>query len=58
MPIELKPCPRCGGEVFIEKNELGTWVVKCKRCPLDFGRYFYSRKYDVKKAWNRRVDNG
>ena len=57
MTEQLKPCPFCGGEVSIEKNELGCWVVRCQKCPLDFGRYWYAKKQQVKEKWNRGADN-
>jgi hypothetical protein len=52
---ELLPCPFCGGESYIDLNECGSWIVRCKKCPIDFGRFWYSRKQDIKKAWNRRT---
>ena len=55
---ELKPCPFCGGEAKLAEGELGQWIVRCTKCPCDVGRYWFSRKADAKKAWNRRADNG
>ena len=57
MTDKLKPCPLCNSEVTIEKNELNCWVVRCSKCPLDFGRYWYAKKQQVKNKWNRRADN-
>lgn len=61
MPIELKPCPFCGGEahIVIRHNEDLSWVryyVACRRCDTRTGRRKTSEL--VSKAWNRRVDNG
>jgi len=51
---KLKPCPLCGGEAEI--NRVGMYVqIRCTKCPLDFGRYWFGY---VKKAidmWNERV---
>ena len=55
---ELKPCPFCGGEAKLEKADMGCWKIKCTKCPCDFGRYWYLRKRDAKKAWNRRATDG
>jgi len=55
---ELKPCPFCGGEAELTEWEFGYWIVKCTKCPCDLGRYWFRRKADAKKTWNRRADNG
>ena len=52
---ELKPCPFCGCKVdFIGQ----TATIKCKNCG---GAYIVTNplisRYDVVKAWNRRLDN-
>jgi ssDNA-binding Zn-finger/Zn-ribbon topoisomerase 1 len=54
---ELKPCPLCKSEMHLEKTNYSTWLVRCSNCPLDFGRYWYARKEQAQKAWNRRVGN-
>lgn len=52
--IEFDRCPICGSEViFVRKN--GFLILQCTECPLDFGRNWYSRKRDIRRAWNRRV---
>ena len=54
---ELKPCPFCGGKARITKSNLGTNLIYCTECPTTFGRYWFSKKRDIIKAWNRRADN-
>lgn len=54
---ELKPCPFCGGEANIDfLGGFNVYRVRCTKCPCDMGRYWYSRKDDAKKAWNRRKE--
>ncbi len=52
---ELLPCPFCGSEAVIEKYKELSYIVKCTKCPCNFGRQWYSRKFDIKKAWNTRT---
>lgn len=59
MPSELKPCPFCGGKAkLIEIQEVGCFRVLCEDCPTSVGKYWYYKKQDAIKAWNRRADNG
>lgn len=55
---ELKPCPFCGGEAFLEEekicDEMSFWFVICMKC----GGSKFSDKNLAVKAWNRRVQNG
>lgn len=57
MPNKLKPCPFCGGEAKIVREEY-LYIVRCTKCPCDMGRQWYTRKKEAIKAWNRRADNG
>ena len=61
--IELKPCPLCGGKVFLgidyeSSIEAITWrsnvyYIKCQSCGLIiYGSY---GKNDIVNRWNRRV---
>ena len=58
--MELKPCPVCGGEVKIVDMIDDYYQVRCTKCPLDFGRYWFykNQKRMLREAWNRRVGGG
>ena len=74
MPIELKPCPFCGGinvgvlQSYCSLNGHKYWYIAhlmpTKECPLTdcFNRWHSSEKYTTKEkaieAWNRRADDG
>ena len=53
---ELKPCPFCGGVAVVVKVD-GTnfYQVVCIKCPVMFGRWWFSKKRDAVNAWNRRA---
>ena len=53
---ELKPCPFCGGEARIEKDESGhNSVVICFGCFInDEYNMWYQTKQEAIKAWNHR----
>ena len=51
----LKPCPLCGSEVKLGKDDFGFFNIHCTKCPLDFGRFWYPTKSSVTKAWNSRT---
>ena len=62
--VELKPCPFCGGEAYIDNNRyevrnktlLGiTYFVRCSKCQVE--SFEYHSKADAVKAWNRRANN-
>lgn len=68
--IELKPCPFCGGEVSIFKDNHNKYAIKCFNCRMYFGievehdceleEGWYSTFDTVdgaKEAWNRRAEN-
>ena len=69
MNEELKPCPFCGGEVSLVKNESprlhrparnGNYYIECGECALLFGYdEDYGGQFDTEKeateAWNHRT---
>jgi hypothetical protein len=65
MPIELKPCPRCGREperemITIHLPTFAEYTIKrryiCRRCRIA-GKFFRDIA-DAEEAWNRMVDDG
>lgn len=67
MTMELKPCPFCGGKVYMAQNYLGQIYVHCPNCGAcvwgkvtDDWRVDTMGKKKAEKcaaeAWNRRVD--
>lgn len=65
MKIELKPCPFCGGEVYLairsnEENHYRVYHYDRLNCPLEYARLRICDKTTLENAggaWNRRVDN-
>lgn len=62
MNKELKPCPLCGGEAFIEQFEVRKGfeaVVGCCNCLLRLDSITYDTKEEAveeaTKTWNKRV---
>lgn len=63
MTNELKPCPFCGGEAYIEnydpydgyQGDLSLWRIKCRKCKVEIER---REKEKCAAAWNRRVSDG
>ena len=58
--IELKPCPFCGGQLYIvswryEKERKNPISIKCVKCGAKSD--VYDRIKDAKSAWNRRTGN-
>lgn len=51
MTDELKPCPFCGGEAEITKNEMRVWV-HCTKCYSDTN--LYQTQKEAVDAWNLR----
>ena len=52
---ELKPCPFCGGEVYIVKGFSGLHMILCGNCGLTAGFQSKEGKKESVKAWNRRT---
>ena len=54
---DLKPCPFCGGEATVKKDNFGNVRVGCTKCPCDIGRSWFTTKREAVRAWNRRANN-
>ncbi len=50
MTEKLKPCPFCGHEAQINKDE---WSIQCSYCPAYMG--YFNTEQEAVEAWNRRV---
>ena len=50
----IKTCPICGSRMNHYKDGLYNRLA-CSKCPLDFGRNWYTRQDDLIDAWNRRI---
>ena len=53
---KLKPCPFCGGEVFLDTDGdwYWKWKVECQGCGCDLG--YYETEAEATEAWNKRVE--
>lgn len=51
---ELKPCPFCGGEANVDKQE-EDFLVECEPCQVSRLGWTDSRPEAI-AAWNRRAD--
>jgi len=56
-PVELKPCPFCGGRADISEDcgrpaDRARWRVHCATCGGSLG--FYRDPYEAAQKWNRR----
>jgi Lar family restriction alleviation protein len=56
-PVELKPCPFCGGHAEISEDhcrpsDKARWFIKCYTCGGSLG--FYRDPYETAAKWNRR----
>lgn len=64
---ELKPCPFCGGEAFVDVHSFWnedtqdftdhTYGAGCEVC-LVKTISFYNTEKEAIEAWNRRVNDG
>ena len=60
MNEQLKPCPFCGGEAYLEDNEI-DYLVVCSRCntaviPPGEEPGATATREEAIKAWNRRAE--
>lgn len=56
--MELKPCPFCGGEAFLEKHHnrfIDWWIVGCTQCNIKQCGRIYEFPFEAIEAWNRRA---
>jgi len=65
MSTELKSCPFCGGEAFINTpikylvdGELvpAAYYVNCKKCKASNGSCYGEGAEEAIEAWNRRIE--
>ncbi len=59
--IKLKRCPFCGGEAILEKmDDLGNWVVRCKKCfcrtPRSMTKFFPTVAWNTRKPMEEIVE--
>ena len=58
---ELKPCPFCGGDAVIRKDEerIKPFYVRCGNinCKMVVGTNYFATKEEAIEAWNRRASN-
>lgn len=58
--MELKPCPFCGGEGYLNIHRFAglnnTYGVKCDGCDCQTYQFFENER-DAENAWNRRADD-
>lgn len=47
-------CPICGNELEIVTVEM-YYRLKCKKCPLDFGRFWFVNKQKLIDAFTKKV---
>lgn len=61
MAEELKGCPFCGGEAFIDERQnpaFGQYFVPmCYECEMGHANLGFLKKKDAVKAWNRRTSD-
>ena len=55
---ELKPCPFCGADGYIERRESG-WIVRCtsryEKCPINGRTHHCMDRQEAIAAWNTRA---
>lgn len=48
---EIKKCPICGSDMTVFEENI--WKrLRCSKCPLDFGRYWFENLATLVSAWN------
>ena len=60
--VKLRPCPFCGGEVYLYEDEININIMSvkvndCIFCDNNFGRYSKRHKDIIIKKWNTRSVN-
>ena len=56
MSEELKPCWRCGNEVYLANNKArGEYFIFCRHCFAE--TKIFSTKQEAIEAWNRRAND-
>ena len=55
-PIELKPCPFCGGKAVLNRWLGLEWDIYCVTCKMGTVYEYKNKAYTVRK-WNRRANN-
>jgi hypothetical protein len=61
-PVELKPCPFCGGQVEMHYTGSSDWDVVCSTCPVETRFWVSGQKYghgeseaaEARRRWNTR----
>jgi len=51
---ELRPCPFCGGKVFLEHIALGGVLISCPQCDIFVARRIGDAGI-IEPIWNRRA---
>ena len=56
-PVELKPCPFCGGKPRLIDLGIRGYAVGCDniKCNLFVETYKYDRRCDAVRVWNHRA---
>jgi hypothetical protein len=54
---ELKPCPFCGGIVFVSIEPNNTAYFDCSGDRCEFDVYIWSPLEEAIEAWNTRHEN-
>ena len=58
MPIELKPCPFCGGKAQLRYDIMGCYYIECQQCRIKttvFDALVGGKKMAI-ETWNRRTE--
>lgn len=58
---ELKQCPFCGGEAYVQKHDFdmlnSTYGVICLECCCETYQFYNTQEMAI-EAWNKRVKDG
>lgn len=56
---ELKPCPFCGGEAYVQFSAFQTAEVVCSKCGARGTAWCFEKNEErAIESWNRRVEDG